>query len=38
MNLLTLIFAIFILSVFWGGFFMMLIYLLKLKSREEKEE
>ena len=37
MNLFSIIFAIVILSLFWGGFVSMLFYSLKLKSREAQE-
>jgi hypothetical protein len=37
MTLFAIIFAIVILSLFWGGFVSMLFYSLKLKSREARE-
>jgi len=37
MSLFSIIFAIVILSLFWGGFVSMLFYSLKLKSREAQE-
>jgi hypothetical protein len=37
MNFFSIIFAIVILSLFWGGFVYMLFYSLKLKSHEAQE-
>lgn len=37
MNLFALIFAVLMLSLFWGGFIFMLFYSLKLKNRETPE-
>ncbi len=37
MSLFALIFAILILTLFWGGFVSMLFYSLKLTSREDQE-
>ena len=37
MNLFAIIFAVLMLSLFWGGFFFMLFYSLKLKNRETRE-
>ena len=34
MNLFALIFAVLMLSLFWGGFIFMLFYSLKLKNHE----
>ena len=34
MSVFAIIFAVVILSLFWGGFVSMLFYTLKLKSRE----
>ena len=37
MNLFALIFAVLMLSLFWGGFIFMLFYSLKLKNHETRE-
>lgn len=37
MNLFALIFAVLMLSLFWGGFVFMLFYSLKLKNRDTPE-
>ncbi len=36
MTLFAVIFAVAVLSLFWGGFAFMLIYTLKLKSKKEQ--
>lgn len=37
MSLFAIIFAVFILTLFWGGFVFMLVYSLKLKDKETKD-
>lgn len=36
MSVFAILFAVVILSLFWGGFVSMLFYTLRLKSREAK--
>ena len=38
MKFFTIIFAILILSIFWGGFGVMLAYAMKLKSKAEPDK
>jgi hypothetical protein len=38
MSLFAIIFAVTVLSLFWGGFVFMLLYTLKLKAKAEPEE
>lgn len=38
MSIFAIVFAVLILSLFWGGFVTMLLYTLKLKSREAQED
>jgi hypothetical protein len=38
MSVFAIIFAVSILSLFWGGFVFMLFYSLRLKSKQEKGE
>lgn len=37
MTTFAIIFAVLMLSLFWGGFVFMLIYTLKLKGKQEEE-
>ncbi|MGD2087892.1 MAG: hypothetical protein PVH61_17070 [Candidatus Aminicenantes bacterium] len=38
MSIFAIIFAVVILSFFWGGFIYMLLYSLKLKGQQDQED
>ena len=38
MSVLAIIFAVVILSLFWGGFVYMLLYTLKLKGQQDQAD